>query len=543
MIRRVTALVLVLALYTLIAALLAEGAVRLFRLAPPAETPGYFWQTGHPITGWTLQPDIEGRWFNPMYEYDQMVRINSRGLRSPPVCLPTEEPCDVEDVFRILVLGDSYIEALHVPLDATFGQQIGRWLMGARLAAGRQVEVVNVGVSGWGTDQQLLWLREEGPRYAPDLIVLAFYPGNDFMNNHMALEYANFGGVRKPWFALENGALALHDFPYDGEAARASIPQFEARRGEILPPTPAAEVQPSPRNSPLPGWLHEVSALYRYVEPRIRVAAPGFAANLARWGVLTPGQETSDQEMGAGYIPVTYGVYRAEPEAVWEEAFAVTGALFHALRAEADTLNADLAAVLLTAPEQVHPDRWEAQVARYPAMQAHEWTLERPTQVALELLAEAGIPALNLLPLFREAAADGAALHFRDDGHWTQTGHAFAGALAANFLAVQGLTMPETPTIVPVTIPSSRPHLLVWLLWIVLGIIVLSIAWGAYQTGPRAWLRGAGAGLSTTVELFVFTLRRGQYVLLPLLVVLILFGGLLLIAQSSVVGPFIYPLF
>jgi hypothetical protein len=413
------------------------------------------------------------------------------------------------------------------------------------------VEVINAGVSGWGTDQQLLWLREEGRRYAPDMIVLAFYPGNDFMNNHMALEYANFGGVRKPWFALADGELAINDFPYDGEQARESIAQFQARLPENKPesaneqtvtsPAPASPL--GPVLQPIGAWLRDGSALYRFVDPRIRVAAPSFAATLARWGLINPGQETSDQAMGPEYIPVTYGVYRAEPEPLWQEAFEITGALFQALAAEADALGADLAAVLLTAPEQVHPTRWEEELGRYPAMAAHEWVLDQPTRTAMGLLADAEIPTLNLLPLFREAADQGAVLHFRDDGHWTETGHEFAGALAANFLVVQGLVAPAPAATISVQIPGGSPHLLLWLLWAVVLILLISIGWSAYKSGPVAWLRGAWVGLGTTGELLVFTVRRGQYVLLPLLIVLILFGGLLLIAQSSVVGPFIYPLF
>lgn len=570
MIRRMAALVLVLLVYLLITGFLAEGVIRLARLAPPAESPGYFWQTGYPRTGWTLQPNATGRWFNPMFEYDQMIEINSQGLRSPEVCtLATAQEecqcnlppgmgtiCDRDSVLRIMVLGDSYVEALHVPLEATFGQQIGAHLTNARLADGRRVEVVNVGVSGWGTDQQLLWLREMGYQYTPDIILLAFYPGNDFLNNHMALEFANFGGVRKPWFQLEAGELVLHDYPYDGVAARESIPQFEARLSEILsapgPDDPQAEGQGenlgaspagNPWLEPVGRWLADYSALYRYVEPRIRVSAPGVAVTAARWGLISPGQETSDQAMGAGYIPVTYGVYQEDPAPVWQESFALTGALLAELQAEADRLGAELAAVVLTAPEQVNPERWEQELARYPAMATHEWRLEQPTQIAMELLAQAGIPTLNLLPIFREAAARGADLHFRDDGHWNATGHEFAGALSANFLVVQGFTTLGSGATVPVVMPTGSPHLFTWLLWFVVAVIVFTIAWSAYQNGPINWLRGAWAGLGTTAELFVFTLRRGQYVVLPLLVVLILFGGLLLIAQSSVVGPFIYPLF
>ena len=46
--------------------------------------------------------------------------------------------------------------------------------------AGQRFEVIPAGVSGWGTDQQLLWFRKYGVAYQPDLVVLAFFPGQRF---------------------------------------------------------------------------------------------------------------------------------------------------------------------------------------------------------------------------------------------------------------------------------------------------------------------------------------------------------------------------
>jgi len=46
---------------------------------------------------------------------------------------------------------------------------------------------VNLGVGGYGTTQAYLALREEGLRYAPDLVILAFF-ANDVLNNSHALQ-------------------------------------------------------------------------------------------------------------------------------------------------------------------------------------------------------------------------------------------------------------------------------------------------------------------------------------------------------------------
>lgn len=45
------------------------------------------------------------------------------------------------------------------------------------------------------------------------------------------------------------------------------------------------------------------------------------------------------------------------------------------------------------------------------------------------------------------------------------------------------------------------------------------------------------------VELWSFIRARKKFVLVPILVVMLLFGGLLLIGQGSAVAPFIYTLF
>jgi hypothetical protein len=49
--------------------------------------------------------------------------------------------------------------------------------------------------------------------------------------------------------------------------------------------------------------------------------------------------------------------------------------------------------------------------------------------------------------------------------------------------------------------------------------------------------------MSLLVELFAFLRARKKYWLVPIVVMTLLFGTLLLLAQSSGVAPFIYTLF
>ena len=45
------------------------------------------------------------------------------------------------------------------------------------------------------------------------------------------------------------------------------------------------------------------------------------------------------------------------------------------------------------------------------------------------------------------------------------------------------------------------------------------------------------------IEFFVFLKTRKKYWLMPIILILFLFGGLLVLSQGSVVAPFIYTLF
>lgn len=70
---------------------------------------------------------------------------------------------------------------------------------------GCKVEVVNLRVSGYGTAQELLTLRHVAWQYEPDIILLAFFTGNDVQNNYRALEH----DPMRPYFVLEGDTIVL----------------------------------------------------------------------------------------------------------------------------------------------------------------------------------------------------------------------------------------------------------------------------------------------------------------------------------------------
>jgi hypothetical protein len=118
------------------------------------------WRT---TRGRRLRPGVAG-WHER--EGRDWVGIDLDGLRGPHV--PVAKP---PGTWRVAVLGDSVVQAIHVPYDQTFTAVLERELRGTCPARrGRPVEVWNFGVSGYGTAQQLLTLREQVLRHEPDLL-------------------------------------------------------------------------------------------------------------------------------------------------------------------------------------------------------------------------------------------------------------------------------------------------------------------------------------------------------------------------------------
>src|SRR5262245_9989476 len=91
--------------------------------------------------GQILVAGQSSRWVSK--DYDVVVTTNNSGFHD------VEHEVDKSaDRYRIIVLGDSYIEALQLPTDQGFTQQLERQL--ELLIKRRRVEVINLGVSGSG---------------------------------------------------------------------------------------------------------------------------------------------------------------------------------------------------------------------------------------------------------------------------------------------------------------------------------------------------------------------------------------------------------
>ena len=124
------------------------------------------------------------------------VVINSNGLRDREVAF--EKP---KGEFRILCLGDSQLFGDGIPEEETFVS-----LLESRF---KSIQAINTGVIGYGNDQQLLYLQEEGIRYNPDIVMVTLN-GYDFLDN---ISKTIRSGYSKPVFELEGEEIRVTNIP------------------------------------------------------------------------------------------------------------------------------------------------------------------------------------------------------------------------------------------------------------------------------------------------------------------------------------------
>lgn len=169
-------------------------------------SPDFIQNVIHPTRGWTPRPNL--RFYGAASHV--LESTNNRGHRSPVdyVAHPGR--------YTVAVLGDSF----------TFGQDAADVDVWPTVLQGlnADLDVVNLGVPGYGTDQMLITLKETIGEYKPQLVILA--PISDDLDRAML----SFREYAKPKFIVDvHGGLALTHSPVGGK--RDTLSQLRAECG------------------------------------------------------------------------------------------------------------------------------------------------------------------------------------------------------------------------------------------------------------------------------------------------------------------------
>src|SRR6202011_3554366 len=172
-----------------VVALVGEMALRLFapRLVVEVNEKHRFCRFDHDL-GWAPLENIT--WAEKGY----LVHQNQFGLRAPDDMQLKKTSARK----RVLVLGDSYVWGVGASQEELFT---------APEVYGTNDELINCGISGYGTDQEYLFYLFKGQNFDVDQVVLAFTLYNDVENNLNPKQYSYL----KPYFTLNGGQLVLHN--------------------------------------------------------------------------------------------------------------------------------------------------------------------------------------------------------------------------------------------------------------------------------------------------------------------------------------------
>jgi len=331
-------------------------------------------------------------------EFRYEFATNSQGLRYREV--PLER---TPGTARILALGDAYTEGWGVDAPDRFTNRLERRFM----ADGRQVEIINGGLSTRTAKDFARLFREVGLKYQPDAVLISIF-ANDLIESDTSdaeQPYASSPGIKGRVKRLLPRSFTL----VDGMRQQPAEPPVRRARDFISDVTAQARRRGMSQDS-IQAWLDSLPPDIVAV-----INSDNFHVHTVSTGLLHP-----------NFWADTIQLEASDSDRKWQN-------MAHALNAIADmAADEDIEVALVYQPVHFQYDP-ATHSADYLAVQTgtvvkREW-LQETSEGELRLqtwAAERQIPFMSLTPTFRAAVPSAEPLDFAIDGHWTEAGHAVA---------------------------------------------------------------------------------------------------------------------
>jgi hypothetical protein len=346
--------------------LLAEAVLRVFfdGVAPPL-------RLAYADIGETYVPSYRGSMYDPESGRAVPMRMNALGFRGPD--RPEGKP---DGVRRIAVLGDSMVAGLAVPEAETMCGVV-EGLLNADAAGAPRTEVMNFGVAASAPAQELALYRGLVRRFAPDVVVLAFFYGNDLSDTLYEIS-DRYGRM---YLELDDAGTLRPDRPY------------------VASP-------------PIVRWLSGSRAL-------------------AWIRLLTAKAEGTGRRRREGPSPSALGFLPdGDPRAerAWRLLEAIVAELARDVRADGSRL------VVLAIPSAREVYRDDAALREWAGPSADALDLDVQERRMTQLCERLRVPFVSLKPAFLAAAGDPEPLYLARVGHLSARGHRVAAAVVTDRL-------------------------------------------------------------------------------------------------------------
>src|SRR5215510_3744411 len=333
-----------------------------------------------PDKGSTYLPNTYYRWVKEGFSEGY---FNSHGFRDYE---RTYEKA--ANTFRILVVGDSYVEALQVALSDAFPALLEKRLNENSTAI--RFEVLNLGQSGFGTADEYMRYVNFGVKYSPDLVILAFLTGNDFLDNSKILSNESHGF----YFVFDkNHNLVLDRSVIDNYQRSLTLPKRLFQN------------------------LTQKSYLANLISERLYLLREEIRTNRFKQHFAESRPEGMQQKLDERSH---LNLYLPNPSEHWRAAFDLTKGIILKFRDAVEERGTRFILVTLSNAEQVHPHLQQRLNKTYGL----PFDYGKPDRMLEEFARQNGISFLKLMPMLREYhLKTGKYLHgFGSDtgGHWNE---------------------------------------------------------------------------------------------------------------------------
>ena len=302
-------------------------------------------------------------------ESDKMVPLqtNTQGFNDKE--WTTEKPAAVR---RIAILGDSYIAGAELPRNQIMVPQLETRLNNSD---GPRCQVMNFGVGGSSTGQQLVLYRALASKYDLDIVVICFMTESDV---------------------------------YDNSDELASNPILRCRIGDN---GQLEKVRVSEAKQYGSRMLNRYSRFYDWQKSVIN----GFVKQLRR-----------------GIMPLKsqYRVYNSNPGPRYLRAWKLTEKILEQFQAETARNEVSLLVVSMPGSNQIYRDQFKQLIEQ--AGEGARMEVDYPDTQLAAICHRLNIPCFSLLPAFRAAAPDrnsqviSQRLFLKGTGHFNKKGHELA---------------------------------------------------------------------------------------------------------------------
>jgi hypothetical protein len=333
--------------------------------------------------------------FSPGEEYAGFC-LNSRGFLTPEY-----DPVKPDQVERVVALGDSFtFKSAGVPFDAQWTTRLGPELAKRR---GRPVEVINLGVPGVGPRFEFRLWQLEGRGLAPDVVVLAFFVGNDFIDETETLDRAT----------RERGSN-----PHDGFLTASYAYRALRNFGRLVRAAPTADV----KSASAPDEERR-----RARERRMGREDPTYPAT------YDDGKPSLPDDEYVRVVSERMLVTLRSRRMAFDTVLTFVARTLEALAAETAESGARLVVMLI--PDEFQVDAGvRARVMAALGTHEEDHDVDLPQRELAAALTRQGIDVLDLLPTFREEGRR-RRLYRPCDSHWNVAGNALAAERLAEHVA------------------------------------------------------------------------------------------------------------